>query len=110
MATITVDVGDGIHSASGITASTVREYALPSWCQVVLVTAPESSGADLEVAWTGTDAASSLTAGLFAPVKAGGGIELEVPPKYTAASTKTLYVRPTSATSTTVAVVCGRVR
>ena len=110
MATITVNVGDGIHSASGIAASTVREYALPSWAQSVLVTAPESGGADLEVAWTGTDGAASSTSGRFVPVKAGGGVELELPPVYTASSSKLLYVRPTSTSSTTIAVVCGRVR
>lgn len=103
----TVDPAYGIRVDASVAASTVREYTLPAWTRSVQVKAPESGGADLEVAWSGTDTNGSSTANQYSVIKAGGADLYEVPIAVKAAgNAPKIYVRPTSTSATTIEIRC----
>ena len=106
---ITVNRNTGLRIDTGITATTVTRYDLPSWTQSVLVTAPLTSGAAIEVAWSGTDADPASTADQYVYVPAGGGVSLALPPEQRNRATRSVYVRLASATSSTICVACSPV-
>lgn len=106
MAAIQIDTTDGLHNIAGRAATTVQEMYLPKWARRVSL-AVRSGGADVEVAWTGTDGGASLTAGLWVLCPAGQSIsDLEVPHKYVEGNTLSLFVRCQATTSTTIDFVC----
>ena len=106
MAAIVIDANDGIHNIAGRAATTVQEMTLPKWARRVSV-AVRSGGADLEVAWTGTDGGASLTSGLWILCPGGASVnDLEVPHKYIEGATIALFVRCQATTSTNIDFVC----
>lgn len=107
MAAATIDPVDGLGNIPARAATTVQQVILPAWAHRVAV-AVRSGGADVEVAWTGVlDAASFATATLWVLVPAGSSVNLVVPQsKFQSGSVKSLWIRDTAATATTIDFVC----
>lgn len=106
MPAITIDANDGIHNIAARAATTVQEMVLPKWTRRVSV-AVQAGGAATEVAWSGTDGAAGLTAGLWVLCPGGSSLnDLEVPHKYIEGNTISLFVRCQATTSTNIDFVC----
>jgi hypothetical protein len=107
MAAIVIDANDGIHNIAARAATTVQEMTLPKWTRRVSV-AVRAGGADLEVAWSGTDGAASFsTATLWVLCPGGSSLnDLEVPHKYVEGNALALFIRCQATTSTNIDFVC----
>lgn len=107
MAAIVVNAEDGLHNIAARTATTVQEMQLPKWTRRVSL-AVRAGGSDLEVAWTGVDAAASFaTSTLWILCPSGQSIaDLEVPHKYLEGNVLSLFVRCQATTSTNIDFVC----
>ena len=106
MAAIVIDANDGIHNIAARAATTVQEMTLPKWCRRVSV-AVQAGGAPVEVAWSGTDGAASLTSGLFVLCPGGSSLnDLEVPHKYIEGNVIALFVRCQASSATNIDFVC----
>lgn len=106
MPAIVIDANDGLHNIAARAATTVQEMTLPKWTRRVSV-AVQAGGAAVEVGWSGTDGAASLTAGTFILCPGGSSLnDLEVPHKYVEGNTIALFVRCQATTSTNIDFVC----
>ena len=80
---------------------------LPKWTRRVSL-AVRAGGSDVEVAWTGVDAAASFaTSTLWVLCPSGQSIaDLEIPHKYLEGAVISLFVRCQATTSTNIDFVC----
>lgn len=100
----TVNTTTGLSTAS-LSADTVVQYDLPAWTRSVLVSVA-AGGADVEWSWSGTDAAASFTSG-YSLIPGGGAQGGDLPPMGNGDSPR-IFVRPRSASATTVSVLCSQ--
>lgn len=109
MAAIVIDPNDGLHNIAARAATTVQEMQLPKWCERVSISV-RSGGADLEVGWSGTDGAATLTGSIWILCPGGSSLnDLEVPHKYIEGNVLSLFVRCQATTATTIDFVCSGV-